>query len=68
MWLNSRDLDIRCIRIKPYKLDQKILLDVHQVIPLPEAAEEDGATTNNIIDNSILLFLHGVGQPEIAQT
>jgi len=39
MWLNERDLDIRCIRVKPYNLDGRILLDVQQVIPLPEAAE-----------------------------
>ncbi len=37
MWLNQRDMDIRCIRLKPYKLEGKILLDVQQIIPLPEA-------------------------------
>jgi hypothetical protein len=39
MWLNERDLDIRCIRVVPYRLDERVLLDVQQVIPLPEAAE-----------------------------
>jgi hypothetical protein len=39
MWLNERDLDIRCIRIKPYKDNGRVLIDVQQVIPLPEAAE-----------------------------
>jgi RecB family endonuclease NucS len=39
MWLNSRDLDITCIRLKPYKLEDKTLLDVQQIIPLPEAEE-----------------------------
>lgn len=39
MWLNKRDLDIRCIRIIPYHDDSRILIDVQQVIPLPEAAE-----------------------------
>ena len=39
MWLNQRDLDIRCVRMKPYLLDTRILVDVQQVIPLPEAAE-----------------------------
>ena len=37
MWLNQRDLDIRCIRLQPYSDGDKILLDVQQVIPLPEA-------------------------------
>ena len=39
MWLNERDLDIRCIRMKPYRDNGRLLLDVQQVIPLPEAAE-----------------------------
>ena len=39
MWLNERDLDIRCVRIKPYRDGPRTLVDVQQVIPLPEAAE-----------------------------
>lgn len=37
MWLNERNLDIRCVRLIPHKLEGKILIDVQQVIPLPEA-------------------------------
>lgn len=39
MWLNERDLDIRCVRIKPYTLGDRVLLDIQQVLPLPEAEE-----------------------------
>ncbi|MDY7579288.1 DUF4268 domain-containing protein [Herbaspirillum sp. RTI4] len=39
LWLNDHDLDIRCIKLKPYRLEDKILLDVQQIIPLPEAAD-----------------------------
>jgi hypothetical protein len=39
MWLNERDLDIRCIRLRPYRLDDRVLIDVQQVIPLPEASQ-----------------------------
>ncbi len=39
MWLNERDLDIRCIRLKPYGDSGRVLIDVQQVIPLPEAVE-----------------------------
>lgn len=39
MWLNERQLDIRCVRLKPYRLGERLLLDVQQVIPLPEVAE-----------------------------
>lgn len=37
MWLNERDLDIRCYRLIPYKLNEEVLIDVQQIIPLPEA-------------------------------
>lgn len=39
IWLNKHALDIRCIRLKPYTLDRRLLIDVQQIIPLPEAAE-----------------------------
>ncbi len=39
IWLNGQGLDIRCIRLKPYADNGRVLLDVQQVIPLPEAAE-----------------------------
>ena len=40
MWLRDNySVDIRCVRLKPYRLEQgQILLDVQQLIPLPEAA------------------------------
>lgn len=39
MWLNERDLDIRCVRLQPYKLEERVLLDIEQIIPLPEAED-----------------------------
>jgi len=39
LWLNQRGLDIRCIRLRPYKLDNRVLLDVQPIIPLPEAEQ-----------------------------
>jgi len=39
MWLNQRELDIRCVRVRPYQDAQRILIDVQQVIPLPEAQD-----------------------------
>jgi hypothetical protein len=40
LWLNDvYGLDIRCVRLTPYKVDERLLLDVQQVIPLPEASE-----------------------------
>jgi hypothetical protein len=39
LWLNHQGLDIRCVRLKPYNLDGRVLVDVQQIIPLPEATE-----------------------------
>lgn len=39
MWLNERNLDIRCVRMRPYRDGARVLVDVQQVIPLPEASE-----------------------------
>ena len=39
LWLNDKDLDICCVRIKPYAYEGKTLIDVQQVVPLPEAAD-----------------------------
>jgi hypothetical protein len=39
LWLNEHGTDISCIRMKPYTFDGQILVDVQQIIPLPEAAE-----------------------------
>jgi hypothetical protein len=39
IWLNEHDLDIRCVRMKPYKYEGRVLVDIQQVIPLPEAID-----------------------------
>jgi hypothetical protein len=38
LWLNERDLDIRCVRMKPYTDGKRTFIDVQQVLPLPEAS------------------------------
>ncbi len=39
LWLRDRDMDIRCVRLTPYKDQDRCLIDVQQIIPLPEANE-----------------------------
>lgn len=40
LWLNRFDgMDIRCVKLVPYKIDERVLLDIQQVIPLPEAGD-----------------------------
>jgi hypothetical protein len=37
MWLNEHEIDIHCVRLKPYRLGEHLLVDVQKIIPLPEA-------------------------------
>lgn len=39
LWLNEYGLDIRCVRLKPYKLGDRVLIDAEQIIPLKEAQD-----------------------------
>ena len=39
LWLNQRQLDISCYRISAYRLDDRLLLDFQQIIPLKEAED-----------------------------
>lgn len=39
LWLNRQGLDIRCVQMRPHELGDRVLLDIQQLIPLPEAAQ-----------------------------
>lgn len=39
LWLNRQDLDITCIRLRPYRSGVEVLIDITQIIPLPESAD-----------------------------
>ena len=39
LWLRERDIDIRCLRLCRYLEGEKRIIDVQQIIPLPEANE-----------------------------
>ncbi|WP_211444056.1 PDDEXK family nuclease [Collimonas humicola] len=39
LWLNKQGLDLRCVQMRPHLVDQRILVDIQQVIPLPEAEQ-----------------------------
>lgn len=37
LWLNQQGLDIRCLQTRPYQLQDKLYMDVEQIIPLLSA-------------------------------
>ena len=39
LWLNEMGLDIKCVRVRAYRHEGRLLLDIDQVIPLPEAED-----------------------------
>lgn len=38
LWLNDAGLNIQCVKLQPYEIAGRLVLDVQQIIPLPEAA------------------------------
>nr|WP_263323555.1 hypothetical protein [Neobacillus sp. Marseille-Q6967] len=32
-WLNENNINIKCISIKPYKVEEKIIVDINQIVP-----------------------------------
>jgi hypothetical protein len=39
LWLVERGIDIRCMQVLPYKVDERLFLDFRQILPLKEASE-----------------------------
>ena len=39
LWLLDRKIDLKCVKVSPYKLDEQLLVDIQQIIPVPEASE-----------------------------
>jgi hypothetical protein len=40
LWLRDRGIDIRCVRLQPYRLNPaQLLVDIQQLIPPPETAD-----------------------------
>lgn len=39
LWLNERDIDIKCVRIRLQKDNDSLYFDIQQIIPLPEASD-----------------------------
>lgn len=38
-WLNEHSVDVRCVRLRPHFVCDRVLLDIQQVIPVPETEE-----------------------------
>jgi hypothetical protein len=39
LWLRSRSIDVRCVRLRPYDHEGTLFLQVEQIVPLREAEE-----------------------------
>lgn len=39
LWLIDRGLNIRCVRLRPHLYGERLLVDVQQIVPLPEAED-----------------------------
>lgn len=39
LWLIDREIDVKCVKVSPYMLSGQLLVDIQQIIPVPEASE-----------------------------
>jgi hypothetical protein len=39
LWLNKQGLDLRCVQMRPHQIGGRVLLDIQQVIPLPQVEQ-----------------------------
>ncbi len=39
LWLLDRSIEVKCVKVSPYKLGEQLLVDIQQIIPVPEASE-----------------------------
>lgn len=39
LWLIEREIDVKCVKVLPYILNGQLLVDIQQIIPVPEASE-----------------------------
>ncbi|KXZ66117.1 DUF4268 domain-containing protein [Acinetobacter venetianus] len=39
LWLCDRGIDVKCVKVSPYLLNEQLLIHVQQIIPIPEATE-----------------------------
>lgn len=39
IWLNEREIDIQCFKMAPYQHNDEILVNIDQIVPLPEAED-----------------------------
>ncbi|MDC9606747.1 hypothetical protein WDV76_03790 [Xenorhabdus griffiniae] len=70
LWLNDIGLDITCVRLQPFRVNEKLLLNVEQIIPLPEAVDyqievrhknrEKRVVSNEKDHSSLNLYVNGI--------
>lgn len=63
IWLRGNNIDIQCVKVVPYILGEKIIIDIDKIIPIPEAEnymvklsakeveERSANVTKNITEN-----------------
>lgn len=54
LWLNAQGLDVTCVRAVPYAFKDSVLMDVQQIMPLPEAAEFQIAIRDKTLEAAVV--------------
>lgn len=54
LWLNAQGIDIRCVQVRPHSVDGRVLLDIQQVIPLPQAQQYQVALREKAMEQAAI--------------
>lgn len=53
LWLSKQGLDLRCVQMRPHEIDGRVLIDIQQVIPLPEAEQYQVAVREKSMEQAV---------------
>ncbi len=53
IWLRDKGVDIRCVRLTPYKFNDDILINAEQIIPVPELEEYQVKFREKLVEQNI---------------
>ncbi|PHM61886.1 membrane protein [Xenorhabdus ishibashii] len=70
LWMNDIGMDITCVRLQPFRVNGKLLLNIEQIVPLPEAMDyqievrhkkrEKRVASNEKDHSSLNLYVNGI--------
>lgn len=62
LWLNEQGIDIRCIKLKLYEINNEIFLNIEQIIPLSSAQDYQVKSREKLIKQYVKHLINNEGK------